>query len=204
MALNKSFYNLDETLNVARKELAKKSALEIAANSGCVYDLEASRFTVPFLGQNYQVTYPAGEVTLDQTAAPIITAILLLHYLAQATGIGLSSNWVSFKELQGGNIYIEPFQHRAIMPFVKTFGSRLEDFATAAEKLGGTRADHGDVSSIIPVLPRVPILYILWQGDDEFPPNGTILFDNYANAYLPTEDFAFICGMVVSAMAKSL
>lgn len=203
MNLNKSFYNLDETLNVARKEFAQKAALEIAANSGCIYE-ETTGFTVPFLGKSYLVTYPAGQVTLNDTAAPIVTAILLLHYLAQASGIGLSSNWVSFKELQGGSIYIEPFQHRAIIPFVKTFGARPEDFANAAEKLGGTKANHGDVSFIIPVLPRVPVLYILWQGDDEFPSNGTILFDNFANAYLPTEDFAFIGGMVVGAMAKSL
>lgn len=204
--MNKSPYNLDETMQVARKEFAAKSALQMAANSGCLYDLEKNRFTVPFLGQNYAVTYPEGKVTYmqDQSEAPIITAILLLHYLLQATGVDMSNNWVSFKELQGGSIYIEPFQHRAIIPFVKKFGSRLQDFAQAAEKLGGTKADHGDLSYIIPVLPRVPLLYILWEGDDEFPPNGTILFDNYANAYLHTEDYAFIGGMTVGALLAAL
>lgn len=201
--MNKSPYNLAETLAVARQEFALNSAVQMAANSGCVYDLEHQRFSVPFIGTTYHVSYPDGHVTgPDQSEAMIITAILILHYLTKAKGVGLSRNWISFKELQGGNIYIEPFQHRAIFPFIKTFGNRPDDFAKAAEKLDGTKAEHGDISYIIPAFPHVPLLYILWHGDEEFPPNGTILFDNYANAYLHTEDFAFTAGMIVSALKK--
>lgn len=204
--MNKSPYNLAETLDVARKEFSQKQPLTMAANSGCLFDLEKERFTVPFLGQKYLVTYPDGHVVYanDQSEAPIITAILLLHYLVHATGVDAAKDWISFKELQGGSIYIEPFQHRAIIPFVKKFGVFSDDFAKAAESLGGRKAEHGDISYIIPVLPRVPMLYILWRGDEEFPPNGTILFDRYANAYLHTEDFAFIGGMVVAALLAAL
>ncbi|MCW3488786.1 DUF3786 domain-containing protein [Dethiobacter alkaliphilus] len=204
--MNKSPFNLEETLRVAREEFSRKPVLEMAANSGCLYDLDKERVTVPFLNQKYLVTYPHGQVTYahDNSEAPIITAILLLHYLTNATGIELSNNWISYKELQGGSIYIEPFQHRAIIPFVKKFGGYPQDFAKAAEKLGGKKAEHGDVSYIIPALPKVPLLYILWEGDEEFPPNGTILFDNYANAYLATEDFAFLAGMTVAALLAAL
>jgi hypothetical protein len=204
--MNKSPYNLGETLDVARREFSQKQALVMAANSGCLYDLDKQRFTIPFLGQKYWVDYPSGTVTFgqEQAEAPIITAILLLHYLVHATGVNFSGQWISFKELQGGSIYIEPFQHRAIIPFVKKFGFDHDLFARAAEKLGGQKSPHGDVAYIIPALPRVPLLYILWQGDEEFPPNGTILFDGYANAYLHTEDFAFLAGMTVAAMLASL
>jgi hypothetical protein len=204
--MNKSPFNLGETMDVARKEFSQKPVLTMATNSGCLYDLEKKRFTVPFLGQNYLVTYPEGTVTSakDNSGAPIVTAILILHYLVHATGVDLSRSWISFKELQGGNIYIEPFQHRAIIPFVKKFGADPEIFARAAEKLGGEKANHGDMAYIIHALPRVPLLYILWQGDEEFPPNGTILFDHYANYYLHTEDFAFLAGMTVAAMLAAL
>ena len=204
--MNKSPFNLEETLRVAREEFSQKPVLEMAANSGCLYDLDKERVTVPFLGQKYLVTYPDGQVThaQDGSEAPIITAILLLHYLTKASGIELSQNWISFKELQGGSIYIEPFQHRAIIPFVKKFGGSVQDFTKAAEKMGGKKANHGDISYIIPALPKVPLLYILWEGDKEFPPNGAILFDNYANAYLATEDFAFLAGMTVASLLAQL
>lgn len=204
--MNKDPYNLQETLDVARKDFAARSALDMAAAGGCLYDLEQERYTVPFLGKKYHITYPAGNVTSADTNAdaPIVVAILLLHYLHRASGMELSNHWISFKELNGGGIYIEPFQKRAVFPFIKNFGARTAEFARAAEKLGGRKAEHGDVSYIIPALPRVPLLYILWEGDDEFPPNGTILFDNFANAYLHTEDYAMLAGMTVGALVQTL
>ncbi len=204
--MNKSPYNLAETLDVAQKEFAEKKPLDMANHSGCLFDLQKNIFTVPFLGEKYLVSYPSGQVleTAKGGEAPNITAILLLHYLARATGVEAADSWISFKELQGGGIYIEPFEHRAIIPFVKAFGWSHEDFARAAEMLGGTKAEHGHISYEIPLLPRIRLLYILWRGDEEFPPNGTILFDRYANAYLHTEDYAFLAGMTVGALRGAL
>lgn len=204
--MNKSPYNFDETANLARSIFAGKPPLEMAANSGCLYDLHKQRFTVPFLGQKYGVTYPEGQVTLshDQSEAPLITTILLLHYLSHATGATLLKSWISYKDLPGGSLYLEPFKNRAVVPFIKKFGGRPDDFALAAKKLGGEKTEHGDLSYIIPALPRVPLLYILWRGDEEFPPNGTILFDDCANAYLHTEDYAILAGMTVGALLSAL
>ncbi len=61
--MNKNPYNLDETISVARSVFAKKPALEMATNSGCLYDLNNQRFTVPYLGQKYGVSYPEGHVS---------------------------------------------------------------------------------------------------------------------------------------------
>lgn len=204
--MNKNPYNLDETISVARSAFAKRPALEMAANSGCLYDLHKQRFTVPCLGQKYGISYPAGHVTVnnDQSEAPLITAILLLHYLSHSTGTALSQNWISYKDLPGGSLYLEPFKKRAVIPFAKKFGGSPDNFILAAEKLGGEKAQHGDLSYIIPALPRVPLLYILWQGDEEFPPNATILFDGCADSYLHTEDYAILAGMTVGAMLSAL
>jgi len=204
--MNKSPYNLAETLNVAKINFAGKNPLTMAANSGCLLDLGNNRFTVRLLGQIYLVDYPSGLVTckIKGSEAALVVSILLLHYLTQATGVEPDGNWISFKELQGGSIYSEPFEKRAITPFVKSFGNLHDDFAEAALKLGGEQTEFGDISFIMPVLPRVSIIYILWSGDDEFPPSGNILFDKYANAYLPTEDLAMLSGVTVGALVKSI
>jgi hypothetical protein len=60
---------------------------------------------------------------------------------------------------------------------------------------------------IFPVLPRVPVQLILWQGDEELPPESTILFDATISDYLPAEDIAVLSGMLVYrliSMAKTL
>ncbi len=204
--MNKNPYNLDKTISVARSVFAKKPALEMATNSGCLYDLNKQRFTVSCLGQKYGVSYPKGHVTANcgQSEAPLITSILLLHYLSHSTGTTLSQNWISYKDLPGGSLYLEPFKKRAVIPFVKKFGGSPDDFVLAAEKLGGEKAKHGDISYIIPALPRVPLLYILWQGNEEFPPNATVLFDDCAHSYLHTEDYAILAGMTVGALLAAI
>jgi hypothetical protein len=204
--MNKTPYNLGETLLVARKNFAAAAAPSMAENSACRFIQDKSLFTVPFLGQHYLVSYPEGQVVRQTTGeeVPLTTAILLLHYLAWATGAPLSGSWISYKELHGGAVYIDPFSKRAVLPFVKIFGGRPQEFARAAGMLGGEKADHGHLSYRIPALPRVPLLYILWKGDEEFPPSGTILFDRQANAYLHTEDYAVLAGLTVGALVNIL
>ena len=43
----------------------------------------------------------------------------------------------------------------------------------------------------------VPVALVLWRGDEEFPPDGTILFDRTVSKLLSAEDIAWIAGMVV-------
>jgi hypothetical protein len=151
------------------------------------------------------VTYPGGEVKGKQgEEANIIFQILYLHYLSNASGMPLKKEWISFKELPGGQIYIMPFQNRAVKPFAKVFGNKPEDFVLAAERLGGEKAAYGDLSYVLPVFPRVPVMFVLWQGDEEFPPSATILFDATAGSYLPTEDYAMLSGLLVSKLKAAL
>ena len=202
--MTRSPYNLAVTLSLAQEEFAKQSPQSMAEKSGCSYDAATKSFTVTYLTQNYTVTYPDGRVTnAENKEADFTTAILILHYLTGASGEELTNNWISFKELQGGAIYIQAFQKRAINQLVQVFGKKPESLVAAAQQFAGTPADFGDVSCIIPVLPRIPILFILWQGDDEFPPSGTILFDRNANTYLHTEDFAHLASMTVYALIKT-
>jgi len=49
---------------------------------------------------------------------------LLLHYLSNASGAPLSGEWITFRELPSGAVYTNAFQKRAIIPFVKAFGTQ--------------------------------------------------------------------------------
>jgi hypothetical protein len=39
------------------------------------------------------------------------------------------------------------------------------------------------------------VTIVIWSGDDELPPEGSILFDESIISYLPTEDIAVLSGM---------
>jgi len=43
----------------------------------------------------------------------------------------------------------------------------------------------------------------LWEGDEEFPPSGNILFDASAGSHFATEDFAVLASVVVYALKNA-
>jgi hypothetical protein len=113
----------------------------------------------------------------------------MLHYLINAQPKPLSGKSISFKEVpNGGSIYYSTFKKRAIDPLVKTFSEDLQGFREAAALLEGSAESFGDASTTINAFPFVPVTYVLWQGDEEVSPSGTILFDASVSSFLPVED----------------
>lgn len=195
-------YNLDKTWEVAKTIFQKKDPQEIAWKANVEYDPVARIFKVPFLGTTYLVKYPEGEVNFPESDAEvsITNRILILHYLTTANGQDLENKWISFKELPDGAIYNDPFTRRTIKPMLNIFSANPENLIKVAEKMGGKRAEFGDVSVTIPVFPQVAITYVIWEGDEEFPASGTVLFDGSAKSYLPTEDYALLSSTIIWGM----
>ena len=155
-----------------------------------------------FFKRRIQGAFSISEVYHECKEVPLDYQILILHYLSSAEGVPLKHQWISFKELPSGQIYINPFYNRAVRPLVKFFGQKPEALIKAGMALGGKEMDMGDASIQIPVFPMVNVAYIIWEGDDEFPASGNVLFDASAPNYLPTEDYAVLGGMIVFELKK--
>lgn len=200
------YMQLDNTYRLACSQLAEKNPTEIAWKAQASYDKENTCFYLPFYQDRLVISYPGGAVSYRdrEEEVPVTEKILVLHYLLHAQGVPLTQHWVTFREIPGGDIYVDPFKGRSLYPFLKTFGKAPEDFARAATSLGGTKRDMGTVGFEIPVFPMVKVIYILWLGDEEVPPSANILFNETAPFYLPTEDYAIIGGMTTSKLRKAL
>jgi hypothetical protein len=90
---------------------------------------------------------------------------------------------------------------RAIQPVAKAFGKKPADLLKAGKTLGGTPLKYGDCSIRIPAIEGIPIVYILW-AENEFPASTTVLFDQSANSYLPTEDLAVLTELTSSRLIR--
>lgn len=196
------FFNLAVTRDQAVEKLASLSPESISENAGVEYREQESCFMVRFMDEIYRVSHPAGTITGPGGETPIYLSILILHYLVTADGSPLSGEWIAFRHLPGGDIYTEPFRRRAIVPFLKAFGSTPDSFVSAAAALGGIRIEGSGTGMAVPVFPRVPINFTLWPGDDELPASASILFDARAASYLPTEDYAHLPALLVEAMQR--
>lgn len=103
----------------------------------------------------------------------------------------LTEELTKFKDLPGGYAYEGAFDKRAIQPIADVFGEKPTELCKAAAYLNGKYLDHGDASAEIPALKGIPLTYILW-GKEEYPASASILYDQSASNYLPTEDLAVL------------
>ena len=173
-------------------------------NSGAQYIDSQKVIIVEYLNQSYQVTLPDVEISLigSEEQVSIKDRLLILHYLTQAKGTTTANKMINYKELPEGSNYFPTFYQRAIKPLVDHFGKEPSRLIDAAEKLGGRRMDYGDVAVTINAFRRVPITFVLWRGDEELPPEGSIIFDNTISDYMPTEDISVLCETIAWKLVK--
>lgn len=200
-----TYMNLNVTYDLACKEFSEKSPVEMAWKSQAEFDKDRSCFYLPFYSDKLIVTYPEGEVKNAERREEvnITEKILVLHYLINSQGAPLTDRWIAFREIPGGSIYMEAFKGRSFYSFLGTFGNNQDAFEKAALSLGGKKRNMGDISFEIPVFSMVPVIYILWLGDEEIGPSVNILFNESAPYYLPTEDYAVIGSLTSGKLKKS-
>ena len=72
------------------------------------------------------------------------------------------------------------------------------------KEFGGVSTDLGDSSVIIPAFDRVPVTIVIWKGDDEFPPDGSVMFDSNIQDYLTTEDVTVMSEVITWKLVRKL
>ena len=194
---------------LACEQLAKIGDIEQQClKSGAQYRVIGSKksITIKYLNQSYLITLPELEISLidSEEKVPIRDKILILHYLTRAKGTPNSNKIITYKELPEGSSYFPTFYKRTIKPLLDHFVKEPGLLVAAAEKLGGHRADYGDVAVTINAFSRVPITIVLWQGDDEFAPQGSIIFDATISDYLSTEDIIVLCETITWRLVNFL
>jgi hypothetical protein len=205
---NQSEYGYEYAYQLAREQLSNIDNIEQQCHkSGAQYKLTGPKrtITIEYLNKSYEISLPDIEISLTESeeAIPLRDKILILHYISQARGNPLTNKVISYKELPEGTNYFPTFHKRAIKPILNHFGKEPGILVDVAEKLGGYKADYGDIAVTINAFPRVPITFVLWKGDHDLPPEGNILFDSTISDYLPIEDINVLCEVIAWRLVKS-
>jgi hypothetical protein len=192
---------------LAREQLADITDIEEQCRkSGAQYLLSKKTVSLDHLNRSYLITYPDGEISLagSDESVPIKEKILILDYFVRAKGSDLTGKTITYKELHDGINYYPTFSKRTIEPIVTYFGDNPELLLETAEKMGGQKAEYGDASVTFNTFPRVPVTFVLWRGDKEFPPEGSILFDSTIPDYLSNDDIHSLCEGIIWKMVRLL
>jgi hypothetical protein len=192
---------------IAREQLAGISDIvEQCRKSGARHRPEENAVIIEYLSRPYRISIPDGGVTNvdSDEAMPEREKILILHYFIRARGTPLSGNIITYKEVHDGINYYPTFFKRAIEPIVSNFKDEPAKLIEKAGTLGGRQSDYGDTAVTINAFPYVPLTIVLWRGDEEFPPDGKIMFDSTIQDYLPTEDITIVCEIIAWKLVRLL
>lgn len=192
---------LSEYRNIDPKEAAERCGVE--------YDEEKQRFHIRLMGFRYLVDFPEFAVhkedeneegaflLLDMVPAKII----VLRFLISAQVVKSSGKYLTYREVPWGEVYFRQFEGRCLMRLKFGFGFKLDKFAEGMGKIPGVKKlSLGDVSYEFEFINGLHVRFILWAGDEEFPPSSQILFeDNFPYAY-QAEDLAVVGDISISTL----
>lgn len=192
------------SFDLAAEEIGKRNFKEIADLAGAELGSDQKSLTLSYYGRSLRVDcQPMAVTTLDDgPELPLAEQALVLHYLVNASGKEPTGQWITYREVPSGEFYWSAFVKRAKAPLVNFFGERPELLLKLAPLVGGEPAEDlaGDAAVIVRAFPKVPLFLQLWAGDDEFPADGNVLFDQTVSGYLSTEDIALAAGLPIYKM----
>lgn len=186
MAKNIGYEN---ALNLAWDELKDKDPAKVVENTGVQWNGE--EYVMPWLGKEI----PLSEGSEEQR-------IIWMHYMLGEGPKQPRGNYITFKQAPGAAIYDANHTKRCINPMVKTFAEDLDAFRAIGKEMGGEETKLGHAAITLHPVPYAPLTLVLWQGDDEIPSSGNVLYDEGAIDWFCAEDLVVYASLPVYAMIK--
>jgi len=174
------------------------------------------------LGEKSILSEPSGN------SADEVSSVLVLHYLIGILKCGFHprGEWISFKELKGGNVFWPALSRSTIEPLAaylqQNTPQRTRQNAPQSIKentphnslgLPGTvespetrwaakSMPDGSLTLDVAAFPDIPVRVIFWVGDDDLPCDATMLFDRGLAEIYCTEDIAVLLMRVAEKIMR--
>ena len=167
---------------------------------------DGNAFTVTLLGRDFAIAHPDYAIrALDDGALPPLPVqTFLLRYLLESKSVHWTGTWKTFREMPWGEMYITPYTGRVLTRAAFTFGFRVAAFKAAAEKMGAKALPHGDAGFEFTLIGGYKMQILIWEGDDEFPPNAQVIYsDNFAEGFA-AEDRVVAGDILISTIKANM
>ncbi len=167
---------------------------------------DGKEFYVNLMGREYAISHPiyAIRATDGGVVPPLPCQTFLLRYLLESKEVSWTGQWKTFREMPWGEMYIKPYTGRVLTRAAFTFGTRVTAFKAACEKVGAISLKHGDAGYQFDFIGGYAMQIIVWEGDDEFPPNAQVLYtDNFADGFA-AEDRVVAGDILISTIKANM
>jgi hypothetical protein len=192
---------------IYEKYLADVSAVDLRlAGNRLGIDVDGDSAIIPFYGIPHRISGkgimgPEGRRPIHAVSVILCKYLLLCPKQEQAA----AGEWIKYHNFRDAAPFAGGFRNTAEQPISKTFSGKLDDLKDACLALGGQPGDmpiRCDLAIKFPALPKLNLLMLFNDHDDEFPADCSILFEKHSDAYLDMECLAML-GMVLAVWLKN-
>lgn len=176
------------------EKLERANARDVVERTGVRFNRGKCCFEVDSLNQVFLVYPQKKKIETDELTGQVLLTRLshflkpvLLNYLLQAKNVSLSEEYVTPSGLKGGETFFGGSHELPFQGLLKMFDLENEKLEKVAWRLGGVKAEFGDLSFKLSPLPKVPVVVVFWKGDEEFPPQAKIMYDRTVELHLPLD-----------------
>jgi len=184
---------------------------------------DGREFTLTLLGKTYKIAHPVYGICCGTAPTPV-TAVpchplpgeralevpslqvqtFLLRYLLESKPAAWGGTWKTFREMPWGEMYIKPYTGRVLTRAAFTFGTRLESFRAACQKMGAMPLNHADAGYQFDFIGGYQMQILVWEGDEEFPPSAQVIYsDNFETGFAP-EDRVVAGDILISSIKANM
>ncbi|MDY3917631.1 MAG: DUF3786 domain-containing protein [Candidatus Limivivens sp.] len=184
--------------------------VEAANRVGVPYNPDTKEFTIRMMQKEFLVSWPDCKVRKADPADTgygaaedtVAAKIMIIRLLTRGVPAVHTGNFLTYRDVPWGEVYYRQFNGRCKMRLAFSYGNRLDQFRAACEKIGARKLDNGDASYEFEFLNGYYVRFILWEGDDEFPPSSQILFSDNFPLSFEAEDLAVVGDISIGTLKK--
>ncbi|MCA1960164.1 MAG: DUF3786 domain-containing protein [Desulfomonile sp.] len=163
------------------EDLRSRPVEEVLDRGGVRIASDGQGYEVDFLGAVYKVDAVEQRILeiFPNPDRPLTEEfqILLIRYLVAPNTASVEGTEISEKDLPGGVTFFQGPHALHLKPITRLYGSDPEGFERRGLELGAVRVPYGDRAMRFYPFPQIPVTYVLWQEDAEFPASVSVMFD---------------------------
>lgn len=182
------------------RQLAASDLMSVKDRLGA--DEDGSRLRIRFFNRDYWIS-GSGIADASGNRPDYMTCVILAQYVLLCPDrVHQDPGWASFKDFKRASHFtnVNFFASGTEQVLVKSFAGRLDHLVRAGELLGGIPVSEGmpyDLSIRFNALPRLALLLLFNERDEDFPASGTVLFEKHGEFFLDPESLAMTSAALI-------
>lgn len=194
----------EETYKNYLAQIAELDFARIAERLGA--EMRGDEMIIPFFGNPHRVSNRGLSDPSGNRPDFTVSVVLFKYLLLCPDDDPVEDDWVSFKDFKDAAPFAGSFVNYTEAPLAKYFSGRLKDMEAASRRIHGhppSATFSYDLSMQFPALPKMPVLMLFNDADEEFAARCAVLFERRAEKYLDMECLAMVGSLLFEWLKRA-